>query len=117
LEVISAESDRGKAEFERICSGCHGKEGIGEVGPRLVPFTKSNRELLAIVREGSGQMPAISVTDISDENVAAVAEYLRQLTVASQRGAWPESTQLARPALNTSAVDHRFTVTVYGLPD
>src|SRR5438477_2687985 len=84
LEGISAEPDRGKSEFERICSGCHGKEGIGAVGPRLVPFTKSDREVLAIVREGSGQMPAISVTDISDENVAAVAEYLRQLTVASQ---------------------------------
>src|SRR5437762_7683001 len=28
LEGISAEPDRGKSEFERICSGCHGKEGI-----------------------------------------------------------------------------------------
>jgi len=84
LGGISAESERGKSEFERICSGCHGKEGTGEVGPRLVPFTKSDREILAIVREGSGQMPAISVTDISDENVAAVAAYLRELTVASQ---------------------------------
>ena len=76
-----AQSGAGKAAFERMCAGCHGAEGVGDVGPRLVPFAKSNRELMGIVREGTGQMPALSVRDISDEEVAAVAEYLRALSV------------------------------------
>jgi mono/diheme cytochrome c family protein len=75
-----AQSGAGKAAFEHMCAGCHGVEGVGDVGPRLVPFTKSNRELLGIVREGTGQMPALSVRDISDEELAAVADYLRSLS-------------------------------------
>lgn len=80
--AVGAQSGAGKADFERICAGCHGAEGVGDVGPPLVPFTRSNRELLGIVREGIGQMPALSVRDISDEEVAAVAEYLRGLSPA-----------------------------------
>jgi mono/diheme cytochrome c family protein len=76
--AVRAEPD-GKAAFERVCSGCHGLKGGGDVGPRLVPFTKSTRELLGIVREGNGQMPAMSARDISDEEVSAVAEYLGTL--------------------------------------
>ncbi len=75
-----AQSTGGKAAFDRICMGCHGPEGVGGIGPRLVPFNKDNRELFAIVREGSGQMPALSAADISDDEVAAVAEYLRSLS-------------------------------------
>jgi len=80
--AVRAEPGAGKAAFERICAGCHGAEGVGDVGPPLVPFTRSDRELSAIVREGTGQMPALSVRDISDEEVAAVAEYLRSLSPA-----------------------------------
>jgi len=50
-----------------------------------VPFTWSNREVLAIVREGNGMMPAMAVRDISDEEIAAVAEYLRNLSAKSDR--------------------------------
>ena len=75
-----AQSDAGKAAFDRTCSGCHGMKGAGDVGPRLVPFTRGNRELLGIVREGTGQMPALSDRDITDDEVMAVAEYLRTLT-------------------------------------
>lgn len=75
----SGDAEDGAAAFARICAGCHGAEGAGGVGPRLVPFTRTERELLAIVREGNGQMPALSRVDISDEEVAAVAEYLRKL--------------------------------------
>ena len=82
----------GKTGFERICSGCHGDKGAGDIGPRLVPFTWSNREVLAIVREGNGMMPAMSVRDISDEEVAAVAEYLRSLSPRTDRDNVPKGT-------------------------
>lgn len=78
--ALVGQSASGKTTFDRICAGCHGAEAAGDVGPRLVPFTKSNRELLGIVREGTGQMPALSVRDITDEEVVGVAEYLRSLS-------------------------------------
>jgi mono/diheme cytochrome c family protein len=88
-----AEPDNvGKTAFERICAGCHGNKGAGDIGPRLVPFTWSNREVFAIVREGNGMMPAMSVRDISDEEVTAVAEYLRSLSTESHRDNAPKST-------------------------
>ena len=82
----------GKTAFERICAGCHGDKGAGDIGPRLVPFTWSNREVLAIVREGNGMMPAMSVRDINDEEVAAVAEYLRSLSPRTDRDSVPKGT-------------------------
>jgi mono/diheme cytochrome c family protein len=81
--IQNAPNNPGKTAFERICAGCHGNEGAGDIGPRLVPFSRSNRELLAIVREGVGMMPAVSARDIGDAEVAAVAEYLRSLTEKS----------------------------------
>ena len=68
------------------------REGGGDIGPRLVPFTWSNLEVFAIVREGNGMMPAMSVRDISDEEVAAVAEYLRSLSAKSDGDNAPKST-------------------------
>jgi mono/diheme cytochrome c family protein len=73
-------SNPGKAVFDGICAGCHGPDGAGDIGPRLVPFTRSSRELLAVVREGVGMMPALSARDISDDEVAAVAEFLKSLS-------------------------------------
>lgn len=95
----SAQSPDGKAAFDRACAGCHGAAGIGDVGPRLVPFTRGNRELLGIVREGSGQMPAISDQDIADEDVVAVAEYLRSLKEAAAKPSAAACTPWGHPDL------------------
>ena len=70
----------GQAAFERVCSVCHGRDARGDIGPRLVPFSRESDELLAIVREGMGQMPPISARDISDENVSEIAAYLKSLS-------------------------------------
>jgi mono/diheme cytochrome c family protein len=45
----------------------------------LTPFKIGEQELRAIVREGKGQMPAMSAVTVSDEEVRALADYLRQL--------------------------------------
>lgn len=49
------------------------------LGPRVVPFTLTDRELLTLVREGGGQMMAFSAGVISDDQVGEVATYLRSL--------------------------------------
>jgi mono/diheme cytochrome c family protein len=78
--AVQPASNPGKAAFDGICAGCHGPDGAGDIGPRLVPFTRSSRELLAVVREGVGMMPALSARDISDDEVAAVAGFLKSLS-------------------------------------
>lgn len=75
-----AQPPQGKIPYDRVCKVCHGEEGKGDAGPRLVPFEHDADEVLAIVREGTGQMPPIAVARVSDEEVAAIVSYLRSLT-------------------------------------
>ena len=70
----------GQAAFDRVCKVCHGPEGRGDAGPRLVPFTREYDELLGIVREGTGQMPPISARQLPDEGVAQIVTYLESLS-------------------------------------
>jgi quinoprotein glucose dehydrogenase len=50
----------GAEAFARVCQACHGADGRGGLAPALVPMTRSAGEVLAIVREGIGQMPPVS---------------------------------------------------------
>ena len=72
----------GQAAYNRVCHICHGPEGRGDAAPRLVPFDRSYEELLAIVRDGRGEMPPISERRLKDEEVAQIVEYLHDLSVA-----------------------------------
>jgi mono/diheme cytochrome c family protein len=69
----------GKVPYERVCAECHGEKGQGDQGPRLVPMTLEYDELLAKVRQGGGEMPAISKTALTDDEVKQVLEYLKSL--------------------------------------
>ena len=69
----------GQEAYDRACRVCHGEDGRGDSGPRLVPFSRSFDEILAIVREGTGRMPPISARELSDAGVAQVAAYLTSL--------------------------------------
>lgn len=86
----------GQAPFDRVCKVCHGEEGRGNAGPRLVPFEMEDDELLIRVREGGGEMPPISANRVSDDEVKQIAAYLRSLT--------PEKEQ-ASATPSSSAVD------------
>ena len=55
--------------FDRVCKVCHGPEGRGDSAPRLVPFDRDYQEVLAIVRDGRGEMPPISESRVSDAEV------------------------------------------------
>jgi len=70
----------GEAAFTRVCQRCHGEKARGDVGPRLVPFSREYDEVLAIVREGVGQMPPIGPRELSDEGVRQIVEYLKSLS-------------------------------------
>lgn len=72
----------GQVAYDRVCHICHGPEGRGDAAPRLVPFERSYEELLAVVRDGRGQMPAISERRLSDEEVTHIVEYLKSLSKA-----------------------------------
>jgi quinoprotein glucose dehydrogenase len=72
-------AEQGEQAFARVCEPCHGPQGRNGLAPALVPMSKSANEILAIVREGLGQMPSISPRELSDEEARRVAEYLRSL--------------------------------------
>ena len=72
--------NRGQVAFDRICKSCHGPEGRGDAGPRLMPFSREYEELLGIVREGTGQMPPISARELPDADVAQIVAYLKSLS-------------------------------------
>lgn len=70
----------GQGAFDRVCKQCHGPEGRGGDAPRLVPFSREYEELLAVVREGKGEMPPISARSLPDEAVAQIVVYLKSLS-------------------------------------
>lgn len=70
----------GKVPYERVCRVCHGPEGRGNQGPRLIPFEMDVDELLVRIREGGGEMPPISENRVSDDEVKQIAGYLKSLS-------------------------------------
>ena len=94
------QEEAGKAAYDRRCATCHGAQGVGKIGPPLVPFRHDATALLGIVRQGGADMVPIPATEISDADVAAVAAYLKSLSPAAQAG---------RPAPRPSAAPTRAT--------
>ena len=72
-----AQEHPGKTAYGKVCLACHGPEGRGDLAPTLAPMSYDTDYVLAIVREGYGQMPPISARELSDEEIAQVVEYLK----------------------------------------
>jgi mono/diheme cytochrome c family protein len=72
--VIAADADGGKALYEKSCAGCHGVDGkgnekmakvLGDKGLNIVGSDtkkKSDEQLLKLIAEGAGKMPASKLT-------------------------------------------------------
>ncbi|MBM3820432.1 MAG: c-type cytochrome [Acidimicrobiia bacterium] len=75
----AAPPPQGQAAYTRACAACHGPAGRGLAGPPLVPFAKSPDEVLAIVREGRGEMPPTGPATLSDDQVRQIVSYLAAL--------------------------------------
>jgi mono/diheme cytochrome c family protein len=72
----NGDKPEGKAAYARTCEACHGPDGAGATAPALVPFTLELSELITIVRQGIGVMPGIPRDRVSDDEIAAIRDYL-----------------------------------------
>ena len=72
----------GQAVYEAACAGCHMPDGRGAVGAAAYPSLRQDGRLAAAaypvtrVLRGKGAMPPLGRT-LSDEQVAAVVDYIR----------------------------------------
>jgi len=70
----------GRAVYDNTCSRCHGPEGTGGKAPWLVPFGWSYAQALDIVRHGSSSaMPAFPESELSDDALKQIVDYLKTL--------------------------------------
>jgi mono/diheme cytochrome c family protein len=88
-QAFAADADAGKTAYEKTCAGCHGADGkgnpavaktLGEKGLNIVgkeTKQKSDDELLKIITEGAGKMPASK--KLTGDEQKAVLRYSRSL--------------------------------------
>ena len=78
LQAVEPEMP-GRAVYENTCSRCHGPEGTGGKAPWLVPFGWSYSQALDIVRHGGSRMPAFPESELSDDALKQIVDYLKSL--------------------------------------
>jgi mono/diheme cytochrome c family protein len=70
----------GQAVYIETCSRCHGSEGHEGKAPWLLPFRWNYKQALDIVRNGGAcGMPAFTESELSDEKVRQIVDYLKTL--------------------------------------
>lgn len=84
---------------EKPCSGCHGPEAMGGIGPRLAGTILEFDEVLLRVRAGKAPMPAFSEEEISDLEVQHIFAWLKSLTPPTPI---PEPTNTPEPNAPTA---------------
>lgn len=79
--AIAADADSGKGPYEKSCAGCHGADGKGNekmaklLGDKDLNIVgnetkkKSDEQLLKIIAEGTGKMPASKLTKDEQKQV------------------------------------------------
>lgn len=81
--------ERGREVFAKSCAGCHGPHGSGgqragfdrpppDLSDAEFQRSRTDAELLSVVRNGRGQMPAFS-RSLRDQDIRRVVSYLRTL--------------------------------------
>ena len=87
-QTIAADATLGKANYEKSCAGCHGADGkgnpamakvLGEKGLNIVgkeTMQMSDEQLMKIIAEGAGKMPASKLTKDEQKQVLS---YMRSL--------------------------------------
>ncbi|MFN2220687.1 MAG: c-type cytochrome, partial [Anaerolineae bacterium] len=64
---------------QKPCSGCHGAQAMGDIGPRLAGTVLQFDEVLLRVRAGKGDMPAFSETEVSDLELQHIYAWLESI--------------------------------------
>ena len=77
----------GRETFEHVCTTCHGVQGQGGYGPRIVgsPFLTNRTALEQIVRHGRGRMPSVG-SGWPQEQVDALFAYVKKNLAAAGGG-------------------------------
>ena len=78
FRASSVEVSRGERLFHKFCYQCH-PGGAGGLGPALNDKPLPEVAIRTQIRKGLGAMPAFDDSWMSDEEVAAVAEYVETL--------------------------------------
>ena len=86
--VLAADAHAGKAVYDKSCAGCHGADGkgnpamakvLGDKGLNIVSkdtTQQSDEQLLKVIAEGAGKMPA---SKLSKAEQKQVLDYTRSL--------------------------------------
>jgi mono/diheme cytochrome c family protein len=74
-----AADDPGQRVYDVKCGRCHGPEGRGAEGPKLIPFYWSDEKALDLIRYPQCDMPPMSESDVSDTEVAQIVAYLKTI--------------------------------------
>ena len=74
-----AADEPGQLVYENACRQCHGAEGRGGKGPRLVPFSWSYERALDLIRHPVCDMPPIPESELSNAEVAQIVAYLKTI--------------------------------------
>ena len=79
-----ASASQGEALYGPQCAVCHGTGGSGGFAPELntAGFQQEyaqDEDLISILRNGSGSMPAFGPTRLTDEDVSDLVAYMRSL--------------------------------------
>lgn len=86
--AIAADGNAGKAPYEKSCAGCHGADGKGNEKMTAIlgvkdlgivskeTIKKTDEQLLKIIAEGSGKMPA---SKLSKDEQKQTLGYARSL--------------------------------------
>ena len=82
----AAQNHPGSVPYQQVCQACHGEEARGNIAPALVPGSFDADYVLAVVREGYGQMPPISRRELTDDQVRQVVGYLDSLNAGGGAG-------------------------------
>ncbi len=69
----------GKEEYDEVCASCH-RLDTNYVGPALGknPLLQSEKDLVTILRQGTGDMPAVA-SDWTDDQITALVAYTKTL--------------------------------------
>jgi uncharacterized membrane protein len=78
----------GPEVYRRVCAGCHGSKGEGQIGPRLTTTEHPHEwaEIVKIVRGGKAPLMPAFETQLSPAEINAVAVYVSSM----MRGEHPE---------------------------
>jgi mono/diheme cytochrome c family protein len=79
---------------QKPCSGCHGAQAMGDIGPRLAGTVLQFDEVLLRVRAGKGDMPAFGEVEVSDLELRHIYAWLESLATPTSP---PEPTDTPEP--------------------